>query len=115
MNNKGLRLHTLFGTCLAMILPCVVLADAPSNIALGEVDAILKFCAKSDSRLEGNAHKLESLLTSQASPGARGTAEYKQGYDLVTDALEKGNKAQVLAACSQDLAPKTSRDDHARH
>jgi len=98
--NKGLKIPTLIGTWLAALLPCLALADAPSNVAVGEVDAILKFCAKTDPRLEAGAESYMKLLTGKASPGARGSAEYKQGYDLVNAALTNVSKSTALAACS---------------
>jgi len=106
--NKGLKIPTLIGTWLAALLPCLALADAPSNVAVGEVDAILKFCAKTDPRLEARVEKYMTLLTGKASPGARGSAQYKQGYDLVSDALAKVSKPTALAACSALANPALS-------
>jgi hypothetical protein len=98
------------------MLPCLASAHAPGNMALGEVDAILKFCARTDSRFEKSVQELETALTSKASQGARGSAEYKQGYDLVSDALAKINTAQALATCTQDLKEPKHRDDtHGHH
>jgi hypothetical protein len=98
--NKELKIPTLIGTWLAALLPCLALADAPSNVAVGEVDAILKFCAKNDPRLENDVDRYLTVLTGNASPGVRGTAQYKQGYDLVNDALVKVSVQTALAACS---------------
>jgi len=106
--NNGLKIPTLIGTCLAVLLPCLALADAPSNVAVGEVDAILKFCAKTDPRLAANAERQLTVLAGKASPVARGTAEYKQGYDLVNDALAKVSKPTALAACSALANPSLS-------
>ena len=107
--NKGLKIP-LIGIWLAALLPCLALADAPSNVAVGEVDAILKFCAKTDPRLEANAEKQLTVLAGTASPGARGTAQYKQGYDLVSDALAKVSKPTALAACSALANPALSNN-----
>ena len=106
--NKGLK-TPLIGIWLAALLPCLALADAPSNVAVGEVDAILKFCAKTDPRLADNAEKQLTVLAGKASPGVRGTAQYKQGYDLVSDALAKVSKPTALGACSV-LAPQRPSD-----
>ena len=106
--NKGLKIP-LIGIWLAALLPCLALADAPSNVAVGEVDAILKFCAKTDPRLAANAEKQLTVLAGEASPGARGTAEYKQGYDLVSDALAKVSKPTALAACSALASPASEK------
>ena len=113
MNNKGLRFRILAITCLAVGLPCVALADAPSNMGVGQVEAILNFCAKGNPGLEKDAKAFQTLLTGNVSPGVRSSAEYKRGYDLVTDELQKGNKAQLLAACAAGLAlPKRGDHDH---
>jgi hypothetical protein len=53
-----------------------------------------------DPRLAANAEKQLTVLTGNASPGARGSVQYKQGYDLVSDALAKVSKPTALAACS---------------
>ncbi len=103
--NKGLKIPTLM---LAALLPCLALADAPGNAAVGKVDAILKFCAKTNPRLADNAEKQLTVLAGKASPGARGTAQYKQGYDLVSDALAKVSKPTALAACSALANPALS-------
>lgn len=111
MKNKGLRFHTMVIASVAVMAPCLALADAPANMALGEVDALLQFCGKTDSRFEQSAQKLQTALTGKAT---RGTAEYKQGHDLMSDALVKVSKTQALAACTQSLEPRKHRDDDGR-
>jgi len=108
MKNKGSRFHTMIIASLAVMAPCLAVADAPANMALGEVDALLQFCGKTDSRFEQSAQKLQTALTGKAT---RGTAEYKQGHDLMSAALAKVSKAQALAACTQSLEPRKHRDD----
>jgi hypothetical protein len=109
--NKGLRISTLIG--LAALLPCVALADAPSNMAAGEVEAILKFCAETDGRLEKDVEAHLTLVTGKLAPGARGSAEYKEGYDLVSDSLAKVAKPTALAACATLAAPRHSPEPRA--
>jgi hypothetical protein len=113
--NKGLKIYTRVVGALAVLLPCLVVADVPNNMALGEVDAILKFCGKTDPRFEKDAEATLNLLTGKASPTARSSAQYKQGYDLMTEGLQKANKAQVLAACAQGLAPRTHGEGGGLH
>ena len=108
MNNKRMMLR-MMGTCLVAALPCLASADAPGDMAAGEVDAILKFCARSDHRLEENAEKLRKLLAHSFPPGAQSSAGYKQGYDLVSDALEHADRTKVQAACTAGL---TVSGDH---
>jgi hypothetical protein len=115
MNKKGLRVRVLIGTAVAALLPCLTQASAPSDTAIGEIDAILKFCVKTNPWLEENARSWQVVLTGKAAPGARASAQYKQGYDLVSEALENANRAQVSAACIAGLAPPESheaRDGH---
>ena len=107
--NKGLMIPTLIGTCLAALLPCLAMADAPSDAAVGQVDAILKFCVKADPRLAPGAETYRKLLTGDASPGARGSEAYEQGYDMVSDALAKVSMQTVLAACSTLASPASSK------
>ncbi len=116
---KGIRFRRLMGTCVAAVLPGLALADAPSNMAVGEVEAILQFCAKTDPRVDIEKHL--TVLTGKVSPGARSTTEYKQGYDLMSDVLAKVDRTQAVTACTP-LAPTKDhdrrdddrRDDHRR-
>jgi hypothetical protein len=104
--NKGLRIHRLIAACLTAALPCLALADAPSNVALGEVEGIVKYCVKINPGLAKDAQTQLIVFTGRASPGARGSAEYKKGYDLVSDALTKVNRQYALAACASLALPK---------
>jgi len=110
MANKGRKIHTLIGTCLAAAVPCLALASPPSNAAVGQIDAILNFCGKAVPRLEKNAQTYRLLLTHDASPGVRSTAAYQQGYDQVNDALAKGNQALQIAACTAGLGEPKARN-----
>jgi len=102
MNNKR-KVLGLMGICVGVALPCLASADAPRDMAVGEVDAILKFCVKSDPRLEESAEKWRKLLRGTGSRGSESSAAYKQGYDLVTDALQHADKTSVRAACVAGL------------
>ena len=110
-------MRTLIGACLAAALPCLALAGPPANtdMARGEIEGIIRFCIKSD---PGHAKDLEKEMTSLTStlspPGARGTAAYQQGYDLVTDALDKAARQQIVTACASIVsAAKEPRErDH---
>jgi hypothetical protein len=104
------KTHRLIGVCLTAALPCLAVADAPSNGALGEVEAIVKFCIKTEPRLAEDAERQLTLLTGKVSAGARSSAEYKQGYDLVSDALAKVDRPTALAACSSLALPKRDPD-----
>jgi hypothetical protein len=111
MTHKGRKIRTLIGTCLAAALPGLALASPPSNAAVGQIDAILNFCAKAVPHLEKSAQVYRTLLTGNAAPGARGSSAYKQNYDLVSDALAKGNQALEIAACTTGLTQPKPRDD----
>lgn len=110
--NKGLKYPKLIGMCVAALLPCLTLADAPSNAAAGQVEAILKFCAKSDPQLAKNVEAELTLVTGKLSPATRSSAQYRHEYDLVTDALAKVGKTQVVAACTAGLKPLDKDHDH---
>jgi hypothetical protein len=113
MNHKGRKIHTLLGSCLAAALPCLALASPPSDVAMGQIDAILNFCVKAVPRLEDGARAYRRLLTGNAASGVHSSNAYKQGYDQVSEALAKGNQAQEIAACTTGLTEPNSRD--ARH
>jgi hypothetical protein len=114
MSNKGRKIHTLIGTCLAAALPCLAVASPPSDVAVGQIDAILNFCTKAVPRLGESAETYRKLLTHDASARVRSSTAYQQGYEQVSDALAKGNQAQEIAACATGLSDPKSRDD-ARH
>ena len=111
MTHKGRKIRTLIGTCLAAALPGLALASPPSNVAVGQIDAILNFCAKAVPRLEKSAQTYRTLLTHDASAGVRSTTAYKQGYQQISDALAKGNQAQAIAACTVGFTLPKERDD----
>jgi hypothetical protein len=111
MNNKGLKTPILIGTCLAALLPCLAMADAPSDAAVGQIDAILKFCVKTDPGLDKAAVTERALLIGNASPGALGSAAYIESYERTNQALAKVSTSQALAACTAGLNPLKSRDD----
>lgn len=106
------KIPRLLGTCLTATLPCLALADAPSNVAMGQVDAIVKFCIKSDPRLAEDAQEQLKALTGTVSAGARSSGEYRQGYDLVSDALAKIDRQTAVAACSSLALPERRRAEH---
>ena len=116
MTHNGRKIHTLIGTCLAAALPCLAVASPPSDVAVGQIDAILNFCTKAVPRLENSAQTWRTVLTHEASAGVRSSGAYQQGYQQVSDALAKGNKAQEIAACTTGLTgtPK-ARHGHDLH
>jgi len=118
MINKGRKIHTLLGTCLAAALPCLAGASPPSDVAVGQVDAILNFCAKAAPRLAQNAETWRTVVTHEASAGARSSTAYQQGYQQVSAVLAKGNKSQEITACTTGLTgtpkPRHGPDLHGR-
>ena len=115
MTKKGRKFHTLVGTCLAAALPALAVTSPPSDAAIGQIDAILNFCAKSDPSLGKNAQQLRTMLSQDASPGARNSNAYKEGYQQVSDALENGNHGQEIAACVAGLKGHGEHEDHDAH
>jgi hypothetical protein len=111
-NNKVRKLHTLICACLAAALPCLALASPPSDAAVGQIDAILSFCTKAVPQLERSALAYRALLTAHAAPGARNSSAYREGYEQVSEALQKGNHGQEVAACVSGLKEHKERDDH---
>jgi hypothetical protein len=95
----GLK-NRLLGACVAAAMPCMALADAPSAASVGEIDAILKFCAKIEPRLAGDFESHWELITGGAARGTRGSKEYKEGYDLVSDALAGAGGKAAAEACA---------------
>jgi hypothetical protein len=107
----GRKLHAVVGTCLVAALPALALASPPSDAAVGQIDAILNFCAKSVPSLQKNAGLYREAWIGNASPGARNSKAYKDAYDQVSDALEKGNRGEEIKACVAGLDPHRERED----
>jgi hypothetical protein len=114
MNHKGRTIHALLGTCLAAALPCLALASPPSDVAMGQIDAILNYCVKAVPGLEKGAQTYRTLLTGNAA-GVRGSNGYQEGYDQVSAALVKGNHGQQIAACTRGLSLRSPDDRNDRH
>ena len=112
---RGRKLHMLVGTCLVATLPALALASPPSDAAVGQIDAILNFCAKSVPSLEKNAGLYRTAWIGNASPGARNSKAYKDAYDQVSEALEKGNHGQEIAACVAGLGKHGEGEDRKAH
>jgi hypothetical protein len=104
----GLRIRRVMAAYLLAALPSLALAGTPpnTNMAMGEVEGIIKFCIKTDPRLARDLEKQLTLLSGQLGAGARASAEYKQGYDLVNDALAKVATQTLVGACGSIVAPR---------
>src|SRR5215472_2977505 len=111
---KGKKVACLLGLWLAMGLPLGATAAPPSDIAVGQIDAILDQCMKIAPHLSPGATIIRHVATSEAAPGARGSAAYKQAYDYEQHVLQSGNHTQQLAACTTTLKD-VSHDDHGKH
>ena len=104
----------LLGLWVAMGLPLGATAAPPSNIAVGQIDAILDHCVKMAPQLSPGATIIRHAATGQAAPGARGSAAYKQAYEYEQHVLQSGNHSQQLGACRTTLKD-VRHDDHGKH
>jgi hypothetical protein len=94
---------TTIGICMALALPCVTLADAPSAAAVGQIDAILAYCSRIEPGLERNAKTFRSLVTGDTAAKVRSSAAYKQEFERTTAALGKADSHVASAACVKTL------------
>ena len=108
----GMTIRGVIGGYLLAALPSLALAGTPpnTNMAMGEVEGIIKFCIKTEPRLTTELEAQLTLLKGQLA-GARGTAGYKQGYDLINDALVKVARPQVVAACASIVVPRRKEEE----
>ena len=104
----------LLGLWVAMGLPLGATAAPPSDIAVGQIDAILDHCVKMAPQLSPGATIIRHAATGQAAPGARGSAAYKQAYEYEQHVLQSGNHSQQLGACRTTLKD-VRHDDHDKH
>lgn len=108
MNTKR-KILRVTSVCLAVALPCLALANPPSpntDMAVGEVEAVLAFCAKSNPGAEKEIEGWRKVLTGKVAADVRHSTEYRHGFDLISEALAQGDKASVLATCGQLAPPK---------
>jgi len=108
MKNKRMKIHTLIG-CLALALPCLASADVPDRTLVGEIGAIGNFCGGLVPRLVDGGEKYRRELTQQFDADVMSSAEFRQAYRLMSDALAKLDGQKALALCA--LAPKPPRDN----
>jgi len=105
---RAFKVRRIIGVCLAAALPWQALADPPSDAGLGQVEAILTFCAKSDPKLAPRAHEGMEQLAGHAREAARKTPAYQQGFNTLTELLAKLTPAQVAAGCAVLAPPKAN-------
>ena len=108
----GMTIRRVIGAYLLAALPSLALAGTPpnTNMAMGEVEGIIKFCIKTEPRLTKEFEAQLTLLKGQLA-GARGTAGYTQGYDLINDALVKVARPQVVAACASIVTLRRKEEE----
>jgi len=103
------KIHRVTSACLAVALPCLALAGPPSpntDMAVGEVEAVLTFCARTTPGSGREVEELRKVLTGKLDPGVRHSSEYQRGFDLISDALARTDKATLDAVCDQLTAKK---------
>jgi len=109
--NERIKIHTLIG-CLALALPCLASADAPDRTLIGEIGAIGNFCSGLEPRLADGGEQFRRELTRQFGADVTSSAEFRQAYNLMNDALAKLDRHKALALCA--LAPKDRDGLHGR-
>jgi hypothetical protein len=104
------RIHFILCVCIPLVLPQVSLAKLPPKSSLGQVEGMLDFCARVDSQSAAKYDEYKKALV-QGEPEkdvaeARTSAEYKESYDAISDALSKEQKDDVVKACNSLLRKK---------
>jgi hypothetical protein len=102
------------GVGLLAALPGLAVASPPSDIAVGQIDAILDFCAKGLPEETRAADELRHEATHEAVSGARHSKTYQQSYDKEAQILAQGDRAKEITACRQGLRHK-SEHEHQEH
>jgi hypothetical protein len=118
MNIIRCSIFSFLSSCFLAGLPSLSLAKPPTDIAVGQIDAILNFCKKAAPQLNGEAEKQRHQATHEADSRARTSSAYKAAYAKETEILAKGNQAQQLAACHVGLGPRpgaAASDHHKKH
>ena len=102
------RIHILV-LSVGIAVAQAALADSPaiSPQALGTAEAVLKYCAKADSKAAGKYEErmklLAQLSTPEALTAARKSDEYKEAYESAVQSVGKLDTNQVPRACAQYL------------
>ena len=90
----------------------LAVAECPSGSSLGQVDAILDYCAQIDPALAPQANAFKRLLLNgepaRETSKVLGSRDFHNSYDEIRDALAKVPKSQGIAACTSTLGPTNS-------
>lgn len=99
--------------CVSAILMLASLAIAKlavPNGVLGYTEGALDFCAQAEPQSAEKYQEKKKTLVQGASEEelaeARGSEEYREAYQSVTDEMSKEPKAEVKRTCSAALAGK---------
>jgi hypothetical protein len=95
----------------ALVLPLVAHGKMPlPNEIFGKIEANLDICAEVDSKSATKYQEAKKTVTQGATDeeiaAARDSEEYKNGYSLTRQELEKKPKAEVAKACAAALEAK---------
>ncbi len=106
-------MKTLRMLCLSafVILPLLATAKLSlPNDAFGRIEGALDFCAQADPPSASKYQEKKKLLTQGATEkevaDARGSQEYKDGYQASTDEYTAKPKEEALKACKAALDDK---------
>jgi hypothetical protein len=105
-----MKIHRVLYLSSMIALSQLALAELPSKAALGQVEGTLDFCARVDTqsaaKYEEQKKRLVKDVPEKEVAAARESTEYKEAYDAISEALEKGPKDEAAKACTSFLASK---------
>jgi hypothetical protein len=97
---RAFKNHRIMWLGLAAALPLQALASPPSNAAIGQMEAILTFCANSNPALASRAQLTMQMLGGTTAAGARTTVAYQNAFKSASAQLAKLTPAEAAARCA---------------
>lgn len=94
----------------AMVLSQLTMAEPVSPPSLGQLEGILDFCSKVDSKSAPKYHERAKAMLGETSEKdmakARKSDDYKKAYDWISEELQKTPKQDATKACTDFLEEK---------
>ena len=97
MKCQGLKISVLMGS-VALVLPCIALASELDAMLIGELGGIGSYCSRLERTPDGSEKFLREF-TRHFAAETTSSADFRHGYQAMSDALAKLPQSQGLALC----------------
>jgi hypothetical protein len=113
MKHQGLKLSVLIGS-VALVLPCLASASELDATLVGQLGGIGSYCSRLEQTPDGSEKFLQQFKRNFPAQ-TTSSAEFRNGYEAMSDALAKLPHSQGLALCGLEPRDgKNPRDNKTR-